>query len=93
MTPLPDPALDVARDALSAHYAAELGEPFTTAGLCYYRDGHDSVAWHGDRIGRGRTRGHHGRDRLAGRAPRDSRCVHVAAASRSASPSATATSS
>jgi alkylated DNA repair dioxygenase AlkB len=51
---LPDPALDVARDALSDHYAAELGEPFTTAGLCYYRDGRDSVAWHGDRIGRGR---------------------------------------
>lgn len=53
-TPLPDPALDVARDALSAHYAAEFGEPFRTAGLCYYRDGRDSVAWHGDRIGRGR---------------------------------------
>jgi alkylated DNA repair dioxygenase AlkB len=51
---LPDPALDIARDALSAHYATELGEPFTTAGLCYYRDGRDSVAWHGDRIGRGR---------------------------------------
>ena len=51
---LPDPVLDVARDALTAHYAAELGEPFTTAGLCYYRDGRDSVAWHGDRIGRGR---------------------------------------
>ncbi len=52
--PLPDPVLDVARDALSAHYRTELGEPFTTAGLCYYRDGRDSVAWHGDRIGRGR---------------------------------------
>ena len=26
-----------------------------TAGCCYYRDGHDSVAWHGDTIGRGRT--------------------------------------
>jgi alkylated DNA repair dioxygenase AlkB len=51
---LPDPSLGVARDALSAHYATELGEPFTTAGLCYYRDGRDSVAWHGDRIGRGR---------------------------------------
>ncbi|MEW2166815.1 alpha-ketoglutarate-dependent dioxygenase AlkB [Streptomyces sp. NPDC007084] len=50
---LPHPVLDQARDALSAHYAAELGEPFTTAGLCYYRDGRDSVAWHGDRIGRG----------------------------------------
>ncbi|MEV6563531.1 alpha-ketoglutarate-dependent dioxygenase AlkB [Streptomyces kronopolitis] len=52
--PLPHPVLDEARGALSAHYADELGEPFTTAGLCYYRDGRDSVAWHGDRIGRGR---------------------------------------
>ncbi|MET7854316.1 alpha-ketoglutarate-dependent dioxygenase AlkB [Streptomyces avermitilis] len=51
--PLPHPVLTEARDALSAHYVAELGEPFTTAGLCYYRDGRDSVAWHGDRIGRG----------------------------------------
>jgi alkylated DNA repair dioxygenase AlkB len=50
---LPDPALMACRDALSAHYAAELGEPFVTAGLCFYRDGGDSVAWHGDRIGRG----------------------------------------
>ena len=53
--PLPDPVLDKARDALSTHYATELGEPFRTAGLCYYRDGKDSVAWHGDRIGRGNT--------------------------------------
>lgn len=52
---LPDPTLADARSALSAHYRAELGEDFATAGLCYYRDGHDSVAWHGDRIGRGRT--------------------------------------
>ncbi|MFB6673623.1 alpha-ketoglutarate-dependent dioxygenase AlkB [Streptomyces sp. NPDC056390] len=51
--PLPHPVLDEARQTLSAHYAAELGEPFTTAGLCHYRDGRDSVAWHGDRIGRG----------------------------------------
>lgn len=51
--PLPHPVLDEARAALSAHYADELGEPFATAGLCYYRDGRDSVAWHGDRIGRG----------------------------------------
>ena len=40
---------------LTRHYAAELGEPFVTAGLCLYRDGRDSVAWHGDTIGRGRT--------------------------------------
>src|SRR3954470_6712957 len=52
--PLPHPALAEARDRLSAHYAEELGEPFRTAGLCYYRDGRDSVAWHGDRIGRSR---------------------------------------
>ncbi|MFJ8584428.1 alpha-ketoglutarate-dependent dioxygenase AlkB [Streptomyces sp. NPDC093595] len=50
---LPHPVLQEARAALSAHYGAELGEPFATAGLCYYRDGRDSVAWHGDRIGRG----------------------------------------
>jgi len=52
---LPDPVLALARAALSAHYADELREPFRTAGLCYYRDGRDSVAWHGDRIGRGAT--------------------------------------
>jgi alkylated DNA repair dioxygenase AlkB len=51
--PLPHPALAAARNALSAHYRAELGEPFRTAGLCLYRDGRDSVAWHGDTTGRG----------------------------------------
>ena len=50
---LPDPVLTAARSALDAHYRAELGEPFRTAGLCLYRDGRDSVAWHGDTIGRG----------------------------------------
>jgi alkylated DNA repair dioxygenase AlkB len=50
---LPHPILTAAREALSRHYATELGEPFRTAGLCYYRDGRDSVAWHGDTIGRG----------------------------------------
>ena len=53
--PLPDPALGGALRALNAHYGAELGEPFRTAGLCLYRDGRDSVAWHGDTIGRGST--------------------------------------
>jgi alkylated DNA repair dioxygenase AlkB len=52
---LPDPLLERARDALSGHYLAELGEPLRTTGLCFYRDGQDSVAWHGDRIGRGST--------------------------------------
>jgi alkylated DNA repair dioxygenase AlkB len=52
---LPDPVLTEARDTLTSHYQAELGEPFRTCGLCFYRDGQDSVAWHGDRIGRGST--------------------------------------
>ena len=50
---LPDPALTAALRALNAHYGAELGELFRTAGLCLYRDGQDSVAWHGDTTGRG----------------------------------------
>jgi alkylated DNA repair dioxygenase AlkB len=50
--PLPDPALTAARDALNEHYRGELGEELVTAGLCLYRDGRDSVAWHGDTIGR-----------------------------------------
>ena len=52
---LPHLLLTEARDRLSAHYADELGEPFRTAGLCFYRDGRDSVAWHGDTIGRGKA--------------------------------------
>jgi len=49
---LPDPALVEVKAALDAHYGPELGEPFASAGMCLYRDGRDSVAWHGDRIGR-----------------------------------------
>jgi alkylated DNA repair dioxygenase AlkB len=52
---VPHPVLNDARTALNERYTPELGEPFRTLGLCYYRDGRDSVAWHGDRIGRGRT--------------------------------------
>ena len=51
---LPDPLLVQALAALNEHYREELGEGFTTAGMCYYRDGRDSVAWHGDTIGRSR---------------------------------------
>ncbi len=50
---LPEPSLAACRDALSRHYERELGEPFRTAGLCMYRDGQDSVAWHGDTGGPG----------------------------------------
>ena len=52
---LPDPTLASMREALSEEYRPELGESFRTVGLCLYRDGNDSVAWHGDTIGRGRT--------------------------------------
>jgi alkylated DNA repair dioxygenase AlkB len=36
-----------------AEASAGDSEDFLTAGLCFYRDGRDSVAWHGDTIGRG----------------------------------------
>ena len=49
---LPDPALAEAMRALDERYQDELGEPLCTAGLCLYRDGRDSVAWHGDTSGR-----------------------------------------
>ncbi|HEU0190979.1 MAG TPA: alpha-ketoglutarate-dependent dioxygenase AlkB [Mycobacterium sp.] len=51
----PHPLLNRLRRRLNDIYAGELGEPFTTAGLCLYRNGADSVAWHGDTIGRART--------------------------------------
>lgn len=50
--PLPHPVLTEARTALNRHYADELGEEFVTAGMCLYRSGRDSVAWHGDTLGR-----------------------------------------
>jgi alkylated DNA repair dioxygenase AlkB len=50
--PLPDPALDEAMRALDDRYRGELGEPLCTVGMCLYRDGRDSVAWHGDTSGR-----------------------------------------
>ena len=46
---LPHPVLTEARKRLTAHYG---DEPFETTGMCLYRDGRDSVAWHGDRNGR-----------------------------------------
>ncbi|MDO3705887.1 alpha-ketoglutarate-dependent dioxygenase AlkB [Micromonospora sp. C28SCA-DRY-2] len=49
---LPHPVLTEARETLTRHYAPELGEPFVTAGMCLYRTGRDSVAWHGDTLGR-----------------------------------------
>jgi alkylated DNA repair dioxygenase AlkB len=42
------PVLDRIRDALSERYET----PFARISVAYYRDGADSVAWHGDRIAR-----------------------------------------
>jgi len=52
--PWPHPGLAPLCRAVSDHYLPVLGQPLVTAGLCLYRDGADSVAWHGDRIGRSR---------------------------------------
>jgi alkylated DNA repair dioxygenase AlkB len=49
---LPDPLLVEARRALRAHYRGAPCGPVVTTGLCLYRDGADSVAWHGDTLGR-----------------------------------------
>jgi len=49
---LPDDSVEEMRRVLSAQYGPTLGEPLQTVGMCLYRDGNDSVAWHGDRIGR-----------------------------------------
>ena len=46
--PLEPPILERMRGALSARYRVE----FDSMGLNLYRDGRDSVAWHGDRIAR-----------------------------------------
>jgi len=51
----PHPVVSRLRRRLNDIYAGELGEPFTSAGFCLYRDGSDSVAWHGDTIGRSST--------------------------------------
>lgn len=50
--PWPDLFLVELRDALNRHYGTD---PFVSCGMAYYRDGRDSVAWHGDVFGRGST--------------------------------------
>jgi alkylated DNA repair dioxygenase AlkB len=49
---LPDPTLAEARGRLADHYADQRCGPVRTTGLCLYRSGADSVAWHGDTLGR-----------------------------------------
>jgi alkylated DNA repair dioxygenase AlkB len=49
---LPHPALTEARELLNQRYGNGAAGVLRTAGLCLYRDGRDSVAWHSDRIGR-----------------------------------------
>jgi alkylated DNA repair dioxygenase AlkB len=53
--PPPHPGLARLRVRLNDIYARDMGEPFTTAGMCLYRDETDSVAWHGDTVGRSST--------------------------------------
>ena len=64
---LPDRALDACRDALNAHYRAELGEAFTHGRtvLLPGRPGQRRLARRHDRARL--DRGHHGRDRVPGR--------------------------
>ena len=45
--PLPHPVLDDALRALRGRYA----RGFDAIGANFYRNGHDSVAWHGDKVG------------------------------------------
>ena len=52
---LPHPLLGEAMATLARHYRGVPGGDLATVGLCLYRDGADSVAWHGDTIGRGAT--------------------------------------
>jgi alkylated DNA repair dioxygenase AlkB len=51
----PHPTLTEAMARLADHYRGTPGADLATLGLCLYRDGADSVAWHGDTIGRGAT--------------------------------------
>jgi alkylated DNA repair dioxygenase AlkB len=44
--PVAGPLVERAREALGAHYGVDLTGP----GANLYRDGRDSVAWHGDRV-------------------------------------------
>jgi alkylated DNA repair dioxygenase AlkB len=46
--PLPHDSLEPLFEAFSQHY----GPTFDSVGLNWYRHGEDSVAWHGDRVGR-----------------------------------------
>jgi alkylated DNA repair dioxygenase AlkB len=48
------PVLEEARRLLSAHYGVDFGSP----SLGFYRDGRDSVAWHGDYVARNTARAH-----------------------------------
>ncbi len=48
---VPLPFLVDAIEAVRSHYADSPGSDLRTTGLCMYRDGSDSVAWHSDSIG------------------------------------------
>ena len=46
------PELEALRDVMLALLGARYGRKFDSIGLNLYRDGRDSVAWHGDRVAR-----------------------------------------
>lgn len=50
--PVTDPRLPRAVEDLAARLTARYGPNFDHVGANLYRDGDDSVAWHGDRVGR-----------------------------------------
>lgn len=49
---LPIPVLQEVKGVLGQRYGREAAGPLRTTGVCLYRSGRDSVAWHGDTIGR-----------------------------------------
>ncbi len=49
---LPHPILAEIWRRLDERYTTRASGPLRSVGACLYRDGGDSVAWHGDRVGR-----------------------------------------
>jgi alkylated DNA repair dioxygenase AlkB len=68
--PLEPPILERMRRALSGRYGVE----FDSMGLNLYRDGRDSVAWHGDRIANGASQRPAGPPHSKASGPQSLRC-------------------
>jgi alkylated DNA repair dioxygenase AlkB len=48
---VPNPTVHQCADRLNAQFSGDEAGPLRSVGMCLYRDGRDSVAWHGDSIG------------------------------------------